>query len=530
MERKRTVPNTDGGKLNLRRSRPLPDLMASVASRRSTGILAAVCGKAQRELIFVDGELRAARSNVEEEKLGSWLVERGIIDENDKALTLLVGQGSTDAPPLGHLLVTRGHLDQGTLERELAELATTIICRAAEAPNSFSEFVEGTTEGQPDTLPGLTTMELILLAARSYPNLEDKRARLGSMGQVAWPSVTLDTLLDELPLTPTEAFFLSRLDGTRRLDELVSIGSVSEEEAIAIIYALYTAGIISIGDAPAASLAPMPSIGSQTTESSQKFATVDEAALSPDELAERERIIHLAGEATRMDHYRALGIRRNASSEEVESAWRQAQKRFSPNRSSEHHLKDLRRQFQIILDRANEAHEVLSDPASKQRYDQVLRSLETEKETQLEQAKAKNKISADARSQLVEANLKRANELIHEGEPYLALQLLEQACKLDPRPAELVKLARLQLRNPLWKDRALKTLRWALEVDSKFVDAWLELSEFWRRRNNPERQRKALERALAADPDHPKAMQMYRQLVGQRDLERLIRRARSRQR
>ena len=95
--------------------------------------------------------------------------------------------------------------------------------------------------------------------------------------------------------------------------------------------------------------------------------------------------------------------------------------------------------------------------------------------------------------------------------------------------AELVKLARLQLRNPLWKDRALKTLRKALEVDPKFVDAWLELSEFWRRRNNPERQRKALERALAADPDHSKAKQMYRQLVGQRDLERLIRRARSRQ-
>ncbi len=524
------MAGADGGRLDLRRSRPLPDLMANIASRRSTGILAAVSGTAQRELIFVDGELRAARSNVEEEKLGSWLVDRGIIDENDKAMTLLVGQSSSDAPPLGHLLVTRGHLSQDTLERELAELATTIIRRAAEAPNSFSEFVEGTTEGQPDTLPGLTTAELILLAARSYPNLEDKKERLGSLGQIAWPSMTLETLLDELPLTPTEAFFLSRLDGTRRLEELVSIGSVSEEEAISIIYALRTAGVISIGDAPAASLAPMPSIGSPSRGGSEKFSTVDESTLSPDELAERERILNLADEAPRMDHYRALGLHRNAGIDEVESAWRQAQQRFSPERTTEHHLKDLRGPFQIILDRAHEAYEVLSNPTSKHRYDKVLRSLENQEEQQIQQAKADHKISQEARSQLVEANLKRADELIHEGEPYLALQLLEQACKLDPRPAELVKLARLQLRNPLWKDRALKTLRKALEVDPKFVGAWLELSEFWRRRNNPERQRKALERALAADPDHPKASQMYRQLVGQRDLERLIRRARSRQR
>jgi len=524
------VSRFPGGRMDLRRLQPLPDLMASVASQHSTGILTSRSDEAVRELIFVNGELRAARSDIEKEKLGSWLVERGIIDENDRALTLLVGQGSAESPPLGHLLVTRGHLDQETLEQELATLATTIVHRAAAAPSSFSEFNEGATTSHPDTLPGLTTTELILLAARSYPNVDHKRTRLGPLRQVAWPAVSLETLLDELPLEPPEAFVLSRLDGTRRLDELVSMGSVSEDETISILYTLHTAGIISIGDAPAASLAPMPSIRTESRESAQLFATVDESLLGPDQLAERERVVKLAGEAPRMDHYRALGLEQNATVDEIEKAWRKVQRRFSPERSSEAHLKDLRRQLQIILERASEAHEVLSTTASKHRYDQVLKSLEKERTTRTKQAQVKNRIDADARSQLVEANLKRADELIHDGEPYLALQLLEQACKLDPQAPALVKLARLQLRNPLWKSRALKTLRWALEVDPKFVDAWLELAEFWRRSNNPERQRKALERALAADPEHPKAVQMYRQLVGHRDLERLIRRARSRRR
>jgi len=523
------VDRADDGRLDLRRLQPLPDLMANVASQHRTGVIEAVSGPAQRSLIFMDGELRAARSNLEEEKLGSWLVARDIIDENHKALTLLVDQSSSNAPPLGHLLITRGHLDEETLERELAELATTIIRRAAEASDSSAEFREGATTDQQDTLPGLTTVELILLAARSYPNVEHKRKRLGSMDQVAWPSMTLDTLLDELPLTPTEAFFLSRLDGTRRLEELLSVGSVPEEEAVSIIYTLRTAGIISIGNAPAASLAPMPSFGSRPTQSSQQFVTVDESTLKPDELAERERVLRLSSEASRMDHYRALGISRKASSGEVETAWLETKRRFSPERSRERHLRDLRRQLQTILGRAQEAYELLSNPASKRRYDQVLKSLERERQEGGSGARPATAFNAEARSQLVEANFKRADELIHDGEPYLALQLLEQACKLDPRPAELVKLARLQLRNPLWKDRALKSLRKALEVDPAFIEAWLELSEFWRRRNNPERQRKALERALAANPDHAKAKQMYRQLVGQRDLERLIRRARRRQ-
>jgi len=523
------VIDMPGGKLDLRRSRPLPEFMAVVARRRSTGILAAFSEGAQREILFVDGEVRAARSDVEQEKLGSWLVLRGLINEDEKALTLL-GQGSGDTPPLGHLLVTRGCLDQETLEHELAELAITIIKRAAAAPRAFCEFVEGRTEGQPDTLPDLTTTELILLAAREYRNIDELRSALEALEQIAWPSVTLDTLLDELTLTPTEAFFLSRLDGTRRLEELVRVAPVPEEEALATLYALKTAGIITVGDAPAAGLAPLPSINTQRGGSGEHIGVVDEAMLTPEQLAERDRILSLAAEVSRMDHYSALGIQSSATTEEIEEAWEKISSQYSPDHSLQPHVRDLRPQLQAILDRASEAFEVLSNPVSRRRYNRILESLDAQREKELEEIKKQHRVSQEARNQLVEANFKRADELIHEGEPYLAIQLLEQACRLDPRPPELLKLAKLLLRNPLWKDRALKTLRKALEEDPEFVDAWLELAEFWRRRNNPERQRKALERALAADPEHPKASQMYRQLVGQRELERLLRRARSRQR
>ena len=65
----------------------------------------------------------------------------------------------------------------------------------------------------------------------------------------------------------------------------------------------------------------------------------------------------------------------------------------------------------------------------------------------------------------------------------------------------------------------------AIEVDPEYVEAWLELALFWRRRRNQERERKALEKALAADPENPRAKQMYKELVGKRELERLLKRA-----
>jgi curved DNA-binding protein CbpA len=501
---------------------PLPNQMARLAAGKSTGVLVAVSNSVEREIVFVTGEIRAARSTAEGEKLGMWLVGRDLISEDDRALTLLA-QGGSEAPPLGHLLVTRGSIEQEVLERELQELTLTIIQRASATIPEETEFQEGRSTDQPDTLPGLFTSQIILIAARALQDEEKMRSALGSLEQVVLPSTDLAGILEDYNLNPTEGFLLSRIDGTQTISNLIRISALEESRAISTLYPLVVSGVLRTGDVQTE---PEPTRAT-TSQQAPVAGKIDVGALSERQQQDRRDVVRLAGELARIDHYRALGLRPGLPPEEITQAWNKIQRRYDPSRSKEPHLRDLAPQLEAIVNRAREAHEVLSSPPDRRRYDRILKDVERERE-HLKVTGERAEIDAGARSAIVEANLKRADELAREGELYLAIQLLEQACALDPRPRDLIKLSRLLLRNPLWTNRALSCMRHAIQLDPDYVDAWLELAEFWHRRNNPERERKALEKALASRPDDERASEMYRELMGKRELDRLLRRARQR--
>ena len=107
--------------------------MAGLAGDQSTGTLVISSEDVSREIFFVNGEIRAARSNLEKEMLGMWLVERQWISEDERALTLLA-QGADQHGTLGHILVKRGCITQSELEDELQKLTLEIIRRAASDP------------------------------------------------------------------------------------------------------------------------------------------------------------------------------------------------------------------------------------------------------------------------------------------------------------------------------------------------------------------------------------------------------------
>jgi tetratricopeptide (TPR) repeat protein len=506
---------------------PLPSMMADLAKAGVTGALSSTADAATREIMFTKGEIRAARSYVEEEKLGTWLVGRERINEDDRALMLLA-QGGGAAQPFGQILVNKGYLTLEELDAELEQLALEIIRRAARTPGSTSEFIEGGGEGQLDTLPNVVTAEVVLLAAREFRDLDAIRRVIGSPDQTVKISGSLSDMLEDVQLTPTEGFLLSRLDVAKNVAGLVRLSSLPEEQTYNTLYTLLLSGTVIIGDGkrtePPAPAAEEEEPRQEPVEETPEEPIEDEFDFTERQLEERRYILKLSEDVTKVDHYRALDLKHDANPGEVKEAWEKIQNRFSTE-NPVLHLRDMTAHLERIVERARAAYEVLSHFRARTRYDEILKSLAKDRKPIEDAARAA--VDAKARKALVEANLKRANELIKEDELYLAIQLLEQACALEPRPAELIKLSRLLQRNPLWVNRALACMRRAIEADPRNVEAWLELADFWRRRHHAERQRKSLERVLAIDPDNVRANQMYKDLAGNRELQRLLRRARS---
>lgn len=65
-----------------------------------------------------------------------------------------------------------------------------------------------------------------------------------------------------------------------------------------------------------------------------------------------------------IDYYKVLGVDRNASQKDIKSAYRKLARKFHPDLNP--HNSEAKKNFQQV----NEAHEVLSDPEKRKKYDQ----------------------------------------------------------------------------------------------------------------------------------------------------------------
>lgn len=500
---------------------PLPDIFCHLNTLKKTGRLTVASMAASRDCLFVDGELRATRSTSESEKLGSWLVTQHVISEARKQGALLVQEGS-DSPPLGHMLVDRGIIDTENLERHLEDLTVTILRRATAEKRLECTFDDGLPDGQLDTLPNLTTPQAILIAARALPGSESQRQALGDLEQMVIRNGQLDMIVQEFELTVPESIFLGKLHRAQTLARLKAISGLDNDVFFSTAYNLKVTGLISLSARPKrATSVHVPTTATMSPHQPTPKKTTGAST------NDRHEIIRLASNGRNMDYYAFFNIRPQASYQEIFDAWDSYRHRFNPDHATEHGLADLAQELEVVFEIAKEGYEKLSSPVERPRYDRMLRTAVETGTAGKSTFKPGSSATERARESLVRENLRQVDRLIRTGDNFSAVKLLEQVCDLDPQPAHLVKLAKTMLLNPSWATRALEKLRRAVEIDPNYTDGWLAVADYWRGQRNPERERKALEQALGASPDHEGAAALYRALVGGPELNRFLKRVRA---
>lgn len=466
-----------------------PALLRGLVRELTVGRLEITCEAEVRNLWFDSGQVRSVVSEVEEEKLGRWLVARGVLDAQEMALALL---RQPQGVRFGTYLVEAGLLAAERLIAELEALSIGIVSRLLFTGGTFRRFGGETLPADAASL-GMTTASLLVAAVRAVDGIETLE---GFIDHSSYLWAGQDALLryQDVALSPTEGYLLSRIDGRTKAADLQRLVPMPRPQFVRAAAALVVAGLVE--------LRPEPAGRGQTPPAPEPVARapVAENALvfTADQQAEHDRVLRLAAEVRGKNFYARLGLARRAPTPEIEATFRGLARRYHPDRAQEEHLHQLRRELAEIYACLQDARDTLCHAERRANYDQALTEGELGhgRDEDPEQRQ-------QARRELATANLRRARELVRSRQFGLAVELLDQAVRLNPEPNTLVFLAQLEFRNPMWIQRALDHLKHAVALDPKYTEGWLELANFWGARSDVERQRACLERVLAYDPKNP---------------------------
>ena len=204
------------------------------------------------------------------------------------------------------------------------------------------------------------------------------------------------TDLRSLPLGPEEAFVLSLVDGVVDADAIATSAGLEPTKVAAHLARLLELGAIRVAPRrPAPSR--RPSIGAPTTEparsgagprgsarpSTPPVATVISSAPRSGDIDAslsisvelQARILDLSSKLSDLDHFQVLGLEMNAERAQVKRAYFSMIGTFHPDTYFGKQLGSFTKRMERIFQRLTEAHDVLSNPKSREEYESYLRVL-----------------------------------------------------------------------------------------------------------------------------------------------------------
>jgi curved DNA-binding protein CbpA len=208
------------------------------------------------------------------------------------------------------------------------------------------------------------------------------------------PRLLPGTDLRGLPLSPAEAFVVSRIDGSTSISEIAEETGKSPEQVQELLERLVALGAVSLEEPPRSqerrhspAPGPRPSgsfrVGpivetSAVGEQKHPAASLYEAAeLDEDvdiDLPRRRRILDLYYRLDQLDHYELFGIAPSADKKAIKGAYFEIVNVFHPDRYFGKNVGSFKTKLEKVFARLTESYDVLSRSASRAEYDAYLRA------------------------------------------------------------------------------------------------------------------------------------------------------------
>jgi tetratricopeptide (TPR) repeat protein len=222
-----------------------PKLLRRLVSELAVGRLEITQRGIARRLWLEAGQVCAVVSDRDEDKLGNWLVAKGMLQSHQMAVALL---RQPEGVRFGTFLLMQKLLDFEQLTAELAGLATRIVSDQLFDPGSY-HFVQGETLDRDAASLQVTTATLLVAAVRAVEDLS-RLETLVSPEHYLWSAQ--DALLQHqrVQLLPQEGYLLSRVDGQTTVAMLQRLVPLPREATTRALAGLVVARLVEVHHEP----------------------------------------------------------------------------------------------------------------------------------------------------------------------------------------------------------------------------------------------------------------------------------------
>ena len=260
---------------------------------------------------------------------------------------------------------------------------------------------------------------------------------------------------------------------------------------------LWVVGLIDSGDSPdqaQETLVNPKILGRFLERIGESLESEDVEAWELSKEQHRRKVADLLGRVGDLDHYQLLGLEVDAEEPAVPEAYERLAREVHPSHAQRLGLVGKEDALRLLFERATEAYLSLSDPVRRSSYNTMM-GLHQKVEVDPERRDEEKKIMA-------KRNFIQGSSCLADMEYSMAVELLKEAARMDPRPEYFAALGQAQSKNPRWRRHAVESYRQAVELAPDDAGLHLALGKVLEDEDQVDEARAHYEKALELMPDN----------------------------
>ena len=476
-------------------------LFVGLRAQKKTGTAVFKSADIVKKVFFRDGDVMFASSNVIDDRLGEYLLNAGAItrDQYDASVAMIKQTGKKQ----GAILVELGFLTMRGLVEAVKEQVTQIIMSLFSWRDGTYQFDEGPLL-RDDIIPlRMSSGNLILSGVRRL-DWGIVQGSLPAPETVLRPATDPAALFQTAELSENQKAVLTLIDGKRTMKDVCSLSKAGDFYTLKVIHLFLSLRMAEIGEI------------SDEEERAFVQEVVKEAVAKQEDPVSSEasemkaRFQKAYEELAAQDNHQVLGVSKNASPQDIQTAYLRLAKQYHPDRHFEAGMEEMKETLEKLFGRITEAYNALNERALRSEYTYLMN------QGQVKTAKRAAHVESGAAGDGPQGiHFRDGLKEYEKGNYWMALESFRKASELDPKNAVYVYYQGLSLMQmPRKHYEAEENFKKAIKLEPSKAEFYFDLGTLYLNRGLKKRALSVFMDALQRDPNSEKIKEAIRAAGG----------------